>query len=373
LYEGQSISGAATSFCDSPAVGLPKLEKPEERDRCVVDTAGILASQVGMTHTISAASIGPILVNTTGKGTIGFFDPKDTGGSSKLHIEIHMPLQVGSDDPNSTISEYTLRVPPWVSAESATSNAVQTMKLWKSSDYVLMRNKIRLEQTRKSPPVEDALQVVNQNWQSPAVSFDEFFPSHFVLHWPVIYADWNRVKIAGPFFPPVDGSVCIQFDIFNKSFEVESKIGERITSESVISLTSEKIYATAEHITSCFTETETIKFDFSKISATSRHRMIMYLKNRNNQIVGSRKLAEFHIADKLKPKASSNFLELLRNTVSGWIYLEGSGDNPDDVSPTGHTMIGTIRLDALQVLLEQVDAHCSVRVSVCVYLDVFSS
>lgn len=75
-------------------------------------------------------------------------------------------------------------------------------------------------------------------------------------------------------------------------------------------------------------------------------------------------MAEFTISDKLKPNPvqalshgssmSANFLQLLRNTVSGWIYLEGVGDNPDDVGPTGHTMIGTIRLDALQVLLDQV-------------------
>lgn len=274
LYEGQSITGAASGFCDSTAVGLPLVEKPQQRDKCVVDTVSILANELGMVQTISQASIGPILVNTSGRGSVGFFDPKDTGGSSKLHIEIQMPLQVENGASNSSKAEYVLRVPPWTSAEVSAEKAVKTIGLWKAEDYVLIRNKIRLEKTRKSTPVESVLRAINDEWKVPAVSFDEFFPSYFILHWPVIFLDWNRIKVAGPFFPPADGSVCVQFDIFSKSHETRQPKREA-GGNSVLSLTSEAEYKEAEHITSCFTETETFRFDFSKISTTSRHRMLV--------------------------------------------------------------------------------------------------
>jgi hypothetical protein len=368
LRERETLLQAAVNLCDSDKVGLDKEIQPFERDKCVVDAVTIMGSQLGVP--VSERSIGPALFNTTGVGTVGHYDPHTTGGSAKMHVAIEVPIQVDNGDAENTTQELKLRVAPWTTATEAATNVARryhqhsdlpsmrkltnypirySLGFWKAADLNLIKNKIGLEATRKSNPIDPRLRQAEEATVAGSpravVSFDEYYPRYFVLHWPTLIFDWNRVKVAGAFLPPHDGEVCIRVDL-------------------KVNVLKKK----AEQLTTCFGESDVITFsNFTDIDPQYRHRLTAYMKSKNGQVIGEGDSAEFSVSPPLLPehwgvKQSSvvtSFLNLLKGAVSGWIYMDGGSDDPNTATPgnkgwkVGHTMIGNIRLNALEVLVQR--------------------
>jgi hypothetical protein len=94
---------------------------------------------------------------------------------------------------------------------------VCSIGFWKAADVNLIKNKIALEATRKSNPIDPRLRQAEEATVAGSpravVSFDEYYPRYFVLHWPTLIFDWNRVKVGGAFQPPHDGQVCVRVDL----------------------------------------------------------------------------------------------------------------------------------------------------------------
>lgn len=207
--------------------------------------------------------------------------------------------------------------------------------------------------TRKSNPIDPRLRQAEEAGSPRAVvSFDEYYPSYFVLHWPTLIFDWNRVKVAGAFLPPIDGEVCVKVELKVDALGPLEKEGEPLTT--------------------CFGESDTVTFNnFVQVDSQYRHRLTAYLKNKEGKIVGEGDSAEFSLSPPLLPEywgqqqssVQTSFLTLLKGAVSGWIYMDGGDDNPDLATPgnkgwtVGHTMIGNIRLNALQVLVQRMVAQ----------------
>jgi hypothetical protein len=224
LYSGERILDAAFRMCDGAGFDLANFDDAQARDNCVMNVFSTLGPILDIPFNKSELYLGPVLYNTTGKGNLADFDYTSTGGIAKIHIGIELALHVhkGGDDLEAA-EDATIMVPPWEDADQASGYAVNAYSLWKASDKHLLKSRIELEQMRKCTPVDTRLHGGKYRSQGgleplfthgpPVVSFDEFYPRFFKIHWPTLMFDWNRVKVNGNFRPGYDGKVCVRIDL----------------------------------------------------------------------------------------------------------------------------------------------------------------
>jgi len=359
LREGQPYVEAARLACASTT-------DPFATDNCVSGAVTIIVQQHLLkkkmndtndaTTPVSAvlASPGVSLV----KGSLANYDPVSFQGESPLHVDIEVPLQTVrtvcdsdkcwelDDSDGSPPENHTLRVPAWASNASETAREVaHLLDLWRAEDVALLEHRVALERTRKATPVDDRL--VRSSDDAPVVSFDGFYPAYFVLHTSSLFFDAQRVKVAGKFYPPLDGDVCVS---------VESLVGAQ-QKNNIIERTQEEAPPSA-----CFHRSYTAQLSGFE-NAQGVHRLTVAL--RSSSSLSKKNFATdeatFVAAPALVPSktedTASKFLTLLRHAVAGWLYMENSGDDPGAAGPlspgwAGHTMVGVHKLDWLQAMIE---------------------
>lgn len=350
LREGQAYVDAAREACQSTS-------EPFATDNCVSGAVSIIVSQHLRRNEESANSLASPGVSLVREG-IANYDPIDYQGSSPLHVDIELPIQTrrtvcdsercweldaGDGVPR---SNHTLHVPAWIAdTTEAAKEVASALDLWRAEDVALLEHRVALERTRKATPIDHRLHRPSN--EAPAVSFDGFYPPYFVLHTASLYFDAQRVKVAGSFYPPENGEVCISV---NSNYEAQQASSEQPPNERPAEACFDRAYNAQ---LSGFTE------------AQGTHRLTVRLRAReSDSTVGEGDASTFVAAPPLQPstggdtsKEPGRFLNLLRNAVAGWLYLDNAGDDPGAAGPLspgweGHTMVGVHKLDWIQAMIE---------------------
>ncbi|KAJ8612846.1 hypothetical protein CTAYLR_002086 [Chrysophaeum taylorii] len=357
LKEGQAYVDAARQACKSTT-------EPFATDNCVSGAVSIIVAQhlrrsEGSANTL--ASPGLSLV----RETLANYDPVKYDGNSPLHVDIELPIQTKRTVCDSEQcweldavdgvppANHTLHVPAWAANTSATSREVASvLDLWRAEDVALLEHRVALERTRKATPVDIRLHRTAAD--APVASFDGFYPTYFVLHTPSLYFDAQRIKVAGSFYPPDDGDVCVSV-VSSRQTTTTTTLSPPLEE---VELEEEKINAPPE---ACFDRAYNAQLS-GFADAQGSHRLTVRLRARNGQhAIGEGDAATFVAAPPLRPSKSDatteRFLNLLRNAVAGWLYLDNAGDDPAAAGPlapgwTGHTMVGVHKLDWIHAMIE---------------------
>lgn len=213
LTEGQSYLEAARLAC------RPMVD-PLAIDNCVSGAMTIIVNNYLRRDGEAAGTLASPGVSLV-RADLEHYDPVSWAGTSPLHVDIELPVQTQrtvcdsekcwelNDDDGVPLVNHTLQVPAWTSNTSAAAREVaEALDLWRAGDLALIEQRVSLERTRKSTPVDSRL---HRNLdQGPVVSFDGFYPTYFVLHTQSLYFDAQRVKVSGNFRPPNDGDVRVR-------------------------------------------------------------------------------------------------------------------------------------------------------------------
>lgn len=340
LHEGQSYIDAAREACRSTS-------EPFATDNCVSGAVSIIVSQHLRQNESTQASLASPGLSLVRDG-LANYDPVDFQGESPLHVEIELPLQTrrtvcdeercwdldeGDGVPR---ANHTLHVPSWLSnTTEAAAEVASALDLWRAEDLALLEHRVALERTRKATPVDEKLK--RDSNESPVVSFDGFYPPYFVLHTESLFFDAQRVKVAGAFYPPVSGNVCVSV---SSRPDDDRPLQER-----------------HEPPEACFDRAYNAQLS-GFADAKGTHELVVKLRSRDGgKVVGEGDTSRFLAAPPIKPSSKGPFFNLLRNAVAGWLYLDNAGDDPGAAGPlspgwSGHTMVGVHKLDWIQAMIE---------------------
>ncbi|KAJ1460134.1 hypothetical protein M885DRAFT_23232 [Pelagophyceae sp. CCMP2097] len=340
LHEGQAYIDAARAACSAT-------KEAAATDNCVSGAVSLIVAMHLRKKDASADSLASPGLSLV-REMLQNYDPASFIGISPLHVDIELPIQTRRtvcDDSKCweldaadgmPASNHTLQVPAWEASPAETAREVaKQLDLWRAEDVALIEHRVALERTRKATPVD--LRLHRAPDDEPVVSFDGFYPPYFVLHNSGLYFD--RVKVAGAFRPPVDGQVCI----------------------SVVTLRDGAAPASESPTEACFDQQYNAELSGFE-DAKGTHRLSARLRDvETGETRGDGDSSTFVAAPALKPTpatgVSSKFIELLRNAVIGWLYMENAGDDPGAAGPLsagwqGHTMVGASKLNWLHAMIE---------------------